>query len=77
MGAQLEFPEMDSEKICTDFEIKGWTKFAPSEAVKALYFDFLNYSQQFFERDQELNNKLVNPHGLVFPGYMTYPGGRD
>lgn len=77
MKKVFNIQSLDFKKICNDFETQGWTKIAPSEEVKRIYFNFLKHSHEFFDRGSELNSKLVNPDGLVFPGFLTYPGGRD
>lgn len=73
----VRFNQLDFEKVCIDFETKGWTKINPPENIKDVYFNFLKYSHEFFERQDLNKEKLVNPHGLAFPGYLVYPGGKD
>jgi hypothetical protein len=75
VGKMLSIKEIKSETIGQDFEIKGWSKITPNEKIKKAYFKLLKTAQTFFEDENLDKSELVNPHGLVIPGFLTYPGG--
>lgn len=68
---------INSKKIGHDFETQGWTSIAIEPKNKNIFKNFLAHSHDFFNQPVEQKSGLVNPAGLVVPGYMVYPGGRD
>lgn len=77
MKFTMDFSQLNPKKLVEDFETCGWTRITVDQEFTQKYKNFLQLTEKFFSMTEEKKRALVNPHGIVIPGYLPYPGGKD